>query len=77
MMTESDLKAHYQKREKAKARTFSCTSRDAEMLQAIASYHGTSKSAMITGMVRKEFWRVFPNGTASIAADQGAVTSHE
>ena len=65
------------KSEKAKVYTFSATGRDEMMLQAIAQYHGTSKSATITGMVRKEFWRVFPNGTATIPADQGVATNHE
>jgi len=47
------------------------------MLQAIARYHGTSKSAAITGLVRKEFWRIFPQGTESILPDEGAATAHE
>jgi hypothetical protein len=45
------------------------------MLEAIAHYHGTSKSAMVTGLIRKEFWRVFPNGTDQIPPDAGAKTS--
>jgi hypothetical protein len=45
------------------------------MLDAIARYHGISKSAMVTGLIRKEFWRVFPNGTDSIALDAGAKVS--
>ncbi len=65
------------KRDKAKVRTFSSNDRDEEMLQAIARYHGTSKSAMITGLVRKEFWRIFPQGTETILPDEGAATSHE
>mgnify|MGYP001211124907 CR=1 FL=1 len=63
--------------EKAKVRTFSSNDRDEEMLQAIARYHGTSKSAAITGLVRKEFWRIFPQGTESILPDEGAATAHE
>jgi hypothetical protein len=47
------------------------------MLSAIAHYHGASKSAMITGLVRKEFWRIFPNGTETIPPDEGVVTNHE
>ncbi len=58
--------------DKAKVRTFSATDRDFSMLDAIAHYHGTSKSAMITGLIRKEFWRVFPNGTEEITPDEGA-----
>ena len=42
------------------------------MLDAIARYHGTSKSAMITGLIRKEFWRIFPNGTETLTPDNGA-----
>ena len=47
------------------------------MLEAIARYHGTSKSATIAGLIRKEFWRIFPKGTDSISPDQGAKVSHE
>ena len=42
------------------------------MLEAIAHYHGISKSAMITGLIRKEFWRAFPNGTEAVPLDAGA-----
>lgn len=59
---------------KAKVRTFSATERDYQMLDAVAHYHGTSKSAMITGLIRKEFWRVFPNGTEDLSPDEGAKT---
>ncbi|MAN23882.1 MAG: hypothetical protein CME10_06405 [Gemmatimonadetes bacterium] len=57
--------------DKARVRTFSATERDFAMLDAIARYHGMSKSAMITGLFRKEFWRVFPNGTEAVEPDQG------
>jgi hypothetical protein len=53
-------------------RTFSASPRELEMLEAIARYHDSSKSAMITSLVKKEFWRVFPAGTASIRPDRGA-----
>ena len=43
------------KSDRARPRTFSATERDDEMLEAIAHYHGISKSAMVTGLVRKEF----------------------
>jgi len=66
-----------QKSARAKVRTFSATDRDDEMLEAIARYHGVSKSAMITGLIRKEFWRVFPAGTESVPPDEGVRTSHE
>lgn len=62
---------------KAKVRTFSATERDHQMLEAIAHYHGIGKSAMITGLLRKEFWRVFPNGTETVTPDEGARVSHE
>ena len=62
---------------KARSRTFSATDRDFQMLDAIARYHGISKSAMVTGLIRKEFWRAFPNGTDTITPDRGAVVSHE
>lgn len=42
------------------------------MLEAIARYHGFSKSATITSLIKKEFWRVFPAGTPSIRPDRGA-----
>ena len=58
--------------ERAKVRTFSSTERDYCMLEAIAHYHGTSRSAMITGLIRKEFWRVFPRGNVTVTPDQGA-----
>ncbi len=45
------------------------------MLEAIAHYHGISKSAMVTGLIRKEFWRVFPNGTDTVMLDAGAKVS--
>jgi hypothetical protein len=61
----------------AKSRTFSATERDFEMLEVITRYHGSSKSATIAGLIRKEFWRVFPNGTASISLDDGAKVSHD
>jgi hypothetical protein len=60
---------------KARVRTFSAVDRDIEMLDAIAGYHGFSKSAMITSLVRKEFWRVFPAGTPEIQPDEGAAVA--
>jgi hypothetical protein len=53
-------------------RTFSATSQDLEMLDAVASYHGLNKSATITSLVRKEFWRIFPAGTGKIKPHRGA-----
>ena len=62
---------------KARSRTFSSTDRDFAMLEAIAHYHGASKSAMITGLIRKEFWRAFPNGTDAIQPDRGAKATND
>lgn len=62
---------------RARSRTFSATERDFQMLEAITRYHGTSKSAAITGLIRKEFWRIFPLGTDSVPPDQGAKVNHE
>jgi hypothetical protein len=59
-------------------RSFTASEHDVDMLEAIAHYHGFSKSATITSLVRKEFWRVFPKGTESIRPDPGArVTGEE
>ena len=60
---------------KAKVRTFSAVDRDIEMLEAIAAYHGFSKSATIASLIRREFWRVFPAGTPEIQPDDGAVVA--
>ena len=49
-----------------KVSTFSATLRDLAMLEAVAKYHGLNKSATIASLARKEFWRVFPGGTAKI-----------
>ena len=58
--------------QKTKVRTFSATDRDAEMLKAVAQYHGMNMSATIASLVRREFWRIFPAGTAKIKPDPGA-----
>lgn len=55
-----------------KVRTYSATDRDAAMLEAIAKYHGLNKSATITSLIRKEFWRIFPRGTDNVQPDRGA-----
>ena len=55
-----------------KVRTYSATDREMLMLEAVARYHGTNKSATITGMIRKEFWRIFPAGTDQIRPLKGA-----
>jgi hypothetical protein len=53
-------------------RSFTATRQDLEMLEAIARYHGFSKSGTITSLVRKEFWRLFPAGTGAVKPDRGA-----
>ena len=62
---------------RARSRTFSATERDLAMLEAVAHYHGSSRSATITGLIRKEFWRVFPTGTEAITLDDGAKVSND
>lgn len=42
------------------------------MLASLALYHGFSKSATITNLIKKEFWRVFPAGTEAIQPDANA-----
>ena len=56
----------------AKVRSFSATDEDVAMLEAVAAYHGHSKSGAIVGLVRREFWRLFPGGTAAIRPAHGA-----
>lgn len=56
----------------AKVRSYSATDEDAAMLDAVARYHGFSKSATLVGLVRREFWRLFPAGTDDIRPVRGA-----
>jgi len=56
----------------ARVRSFSATDEDMAMLDAVASYHGFSKSATLVGLVRREFWRLFPAGTGDIKPARGA-----
>ena len=58
-------------------RSFTATERDLEMLEALARYHGFSKSATITSLVKKEFWRIFPAGNGAIRPDHGARIADE
>jgi hypothetical protein len=55
-----------------KIRTYTATEQDLEMLDTIARYHGFSKSATITSLIKREFWRVFPAGTREIRPERGA-----
>lgn len=57
---------------KRKVRTFSATDREADMLEAVAAYHGCSKSAAIVNLIKKEFWRIFPAGTETVLPDDRA-----
>ncbi len=59
----------------AKVRSFSATDEDVAKLQAVAAYHGFTKSATLVGLVRREFWRLFPAGTADIRPARGARVS--
>ena len=59
-------------RERKVIRTFTATQQDLGMIEALARYHGFSKSATITSLIKKEFWRVFPEGTGKIRPDPGA-----
>jgi hypothetical protein len=56
----------------AKVRSFSATDEDVAMLEAVAAYHGHTKSGAIVGLVRREFWRLFPAGTDAIRPAHGA-----
>jgi len=56
----------------AKVRSFSATDEDVAMLDAVARYHGFTKSGTLVGLIRREFWRVFPAGTDSIKPAHGA-----
>jgi hypothetical protein len=55
-----------------KIRSYTATELDLEMLETIARYHGFSKSATITSLIKREFWRVFPAGTRGIRPARGA-----
>jgi len=55
-----------------KIRSYTATEQDLEMLDTIARYHGFSKSATITSLIKREFWRVFPGGTREIRPVRGA-----
>ncbi len=60
--------------QKSKVHAFSAPDEAIEMLNAVATYHRLSKSATITALVKKEFWRIFPGGTDSIKPLKGART---
>ena len=56
----------------ARVRSYSATDEDVAMLEAVAEYHGFSRSATLVGLVRREFWRLFPAGTGGIRPVRGA-----
>jgi len=56
----------------ARVRSFSATDEDMAMLDAVASYHGHTKSGTIVGLIRREFWRLFPGGNGPIKPARGA-----
>ena len=64
-------------REKKTVRSFTATLQELSMLEALARYHGFSKSGTITNLLKKEFWRVFPKGNGDIHPDPGAKISGE
>ena len=57
---------------KKRVRTYSASDPDISMLEALASYHGFSKSGTITSLIKKEFWRIFPSGTGDVKPDANA-----
>lgn len=58
--------------DKKLVRTFTATQQELQMLETLAEYHGFSKSGTIRNLVKKEFWRVFPGGTAEVRPAPGA-----
>lgn len=58
--------------EKAVIRSWSAMPKELRMLDAVAGYHGLSKSGTIRALIRKEFWRIFPAGTAAVPPEKGA-----
>lgn len=57
---------------RARVRSYSATDEDVAMLAAVARYHGFTRSATLVGLMRREFWRLFPAGTADIRPARGA-----
>lgn len=57
---------------RARVRSYSSTDEDLAMLEAVARYHGFTRSATLVGLVRREFWRLFPAGTGEIKPARGA-----
>ena len=59
-------------KERSVVRSFSAMPREIRMLESVARYHGLTKSGAIRALIQKEFWRIFPAGTADIEPEQGA-----
>lgn len=57
--------------QKSKVHTFSATDEVMKMLDVVSQYHQLTKSASITALIKKEFWRIFPKGTKSIKLMRG------
>lgn len=57
---------------KSKIYSFSATDEAMGMLLAVSKYHQLTKSAAITALIKKEFWRIFPQGTGDIKPIEGA-----
>ena len=53
-------------------RSFTASEQELEMLEAVAQYHGFSKSSPIPYLLKKEFWRIFPGGTEAVQPQPGA-----
>lgn len=62
------------KTSKAKIHTFSASDQIINMLEAVAQYHQLKKSATISALIKKEFWRIFPRGTSKVQLLQGVRT---
>ncbi len=60
------------KPDKKVVRSFTASQEELHMLEALARYHGLSRTSVITSLVRKEFWRIFPQGTPEVQPEPGA-----
>lgn len=59
-------------------RSFTASQQELKMLEAVAQYHGFSKSSTVTNLLKKEFWRIFPGGTEAVQPQPGArIAGHE
>ncbi len=65
-------KAALDRDQRKTVRSFTATSEEMAMLAAVARYHGFSKSATLTSLVKREFWRLFPRGNEEVRLTPGA-----